>query len=728
MKVSDFDFELPNELIASHPLERRDASRMLVLSSPPVEGCPTGGVVRDTTNYKTLPFNEDLKQRAKELRNAGSLPEALLWKEIKNKKLNGLDFDRQKIIGNYIVDFFCASSFLVIEIDDKSSHELKYEYDEKRDEYLKSLNLKVIHIPASDVLKDPHRVYEWLSDHPAAMPHPSAGGELSDKHITDFISYLRPGDVVVFNNSKVIPARFDATANDGTKYEITLHTSVIPAQAGNQCAAGNNNIWLGFAKKFQKLKIGEKLKLDDGTEIEIMGKSDESGLTIKFYSDDVFAVLDSVGKMPLPPYMKREEEMSDRERYQTIYANPVGSMAAPTAGLHFTNELLDAVRLAGAEIVNITLHVGAGTWAPIKTEDTENHKMHSEWGVITQQQADIINNAKQRGGRIIAIGTTSLRLLESAARPQQGVSPSPLRTDKVLECTQQLESRGVSPSPLRRGARGEGSIYNNEPHHQSRIYTKQLARNMRNKPTASENKLWQELKHDKKGFGFRRQFSIDDRYIADFVCLKKKLIIEVDGIQHQDFNNDEKRTRYLSYQGFRVVRFWNWEIMKEISKCLEIIEKALNDEDVNAVYDVEIQPVYKNNVIIGFKENETKIGINSHAFLSGKYEPSPLTPLRKGEGDTPVHSKTSSIRKGEGDTPIISPFCGTTNIFITPGYKFQVVDVLLTNFHLPKSTLFMLVSAFAGLPEMRAAYAHAVLEKYRFFSYGDCCLLFKKED
>lgn len=322
---------------------------------------------------------------------------------------------------------------------------------------------------------------ELIASHPLERRDASrmlvVDSKVSDKHITDFVSYLRPGDVVVFNNSRVIPARFDATANDGTKYEITLHTKT-------------DDGWLGFAKKFQKLKIGEKLKLDDGTEIEILEKSDESGLTIKFYADDVFAVLDSVGKMPLPPYMKREEEISDRERYQTIYANPLGSMAAPTAGLHFTNELLDAVRGAGAEIVNITLHVGAGTWAPIKTEDTDNHKMHSEWGVITQQQADIINNAKQRGGRVIAVGTTSLRLLESAA---------------------------------------------------------------------------------------------------------------------------------------------------------------------------------------------------------GK------------------------------------PFCGTTNIFITPGYKFQIVDVLLTNFHLPKSTLFMLVSAFAGLPEMQAAYAHAVTEKYRFFSYGDCCLLFRKE-
>ena len=194
--------------------------------------------------------------------------------------------------------------------------------------------------------------------------------------------------------------------------------------------------------------------------------------------------------------MKRAAEDNDRERYQTVYSSPLGSMAAPTAGLHFTPELLDAIRGRGAEIVNITLHVGAGTWLPVKVEDLAQHKMHSEWGCITDAQADIINSAK----RVIAVGTTSLRLLESAA----------IRND--------------NPAKYRR----------------------------------------------------------------------------------------------------------------------------------------------------------------------------------------------------------VAPFCTTTDIFITPGYKFRSVDVLLTNFHLPKSTLFMLVSAFAGLDEMKQAYSHAVSEKYRFFSYGDCCLLFKK--
>ncbi len=306
------------------------------------------------------------------------------------------------------------------------------------------------------------------------------GGAVSDKHVRDFLDILRPGDVVVFNNSRVIPARFMA---DG-KHEITLHTAV------------DERTWWGMCKKFNKIPDGTILTLDNGAQIRVLAHDDDSGLKLEFLCENVFETLDAVGKMPLPPYMKRDAQDTDRERYQTVYSSPLGSMAAPTAGLHFTNELLDEIRERGAQIVNVTLHVGAGTWLPVKTEDLSMHKMHSEWCCITEEQADIINNAK----RVIAVGTTSMRTLESAA------------------------------------------MHNGE---------------------------------------------------------------------------------------------------------------------------------------------------------SGKYKR-------------------------------VSPFCQNTNIFITPGYKFKAVDVLLTNFHLPKSTLFMLVSAFSGLDEMKCAYKHAIDERYRFFSYGDCCLLFKK--
>ena len=333
---------------------------------------------------------------------------------------------------------------------------------------------------------------ELIASHPLQQRDASRmlvvkGATLSDKHIRDFVDYLQPGDVVVFNNSRVIPARFNATDSCGTSHEITLHTAV------------NDKVWWGLCKKFNKIPLGEILTLDDGTTARVLDKNDDSGLKIEFNCDNVFNVLAAVGKMPLPPYMKRDAETADRERYQTVYADPIGSMAAPTAGLHFTPELMNEIERRGAKIVKITLHVGAGTWMPVKTENLNEHKMHSEWCCITPAQANIINNAK----RVIAVGTTSMRTLESAA---------------MDNCN-----------------------------------------------------------------------------------------------------------------------------LPESARCKRV-----------------------------------------------------------------------------------APICRSTDIFITPGYRFRAVDVLLTNFHLPKSTLFMLVSAFSGLDEMKSAYAHAVAEKYRFFSYGDCCLLFKK--
>jgi len=348
------------------------------------------------------------------------------------------------------------------------------------------------------------------------QPRPCGGvaerAQMCDAHIRDFLDYLRPGDVVVFNNSRVIPARFNAIKNLSTVEETDRTAgNKIPPQAqrgeGDRAAVAgveitlhtsvNDHDWWGLCKKFNKINIGDTLTMDDGTKIRVLDKDEESGLLLHFDCDNVFDVLNNVGKMPLPPYMKRDEEVADRERYQTVYAEPLGSMAAPTAGLHFTPELMSEIEARGAKIVKITLHVGAGTWMPVKTENLAEHKMHSEWCCITPEQADIINNAT----RVIAVGTTSMRTLESAAMR----------------------------------ARESGT-------------------------------------------------------------------------------------------GARVV-----------------------------------------------------------------------------------------------------PICDNTNIFITPGYKFGAVDILLTNFHLPKSTLFMLVSAFAGLDEMKSAYAHAVAEKYRFFSYGDCCLLFRKD-
>ena len=263
---------------------------------------------------------------------------------------------------------------------------------------------------------------ELIASHPLQQRDASRmlvvhGNDLADRHIRDFVDYLQPGDVVVFNNSRVIPARFNATDSHGTAYEITLHT------------AENDKTWWGLCKKFNKIPIDEILTLDDGTTARVLDKKDDSGLKLEFMCDNVFAVLDAVGKMPLPPYMKRDAEESDRTRYQTVYAEPLGSMAAPTAGLHFTPELLDRIRAKGVQIATVLLHVGLGTFRPVKEENVLDHKMHSEYYRVDKENAAIITKAKKEGRRVICVGTTSVRVLESVAKEDGAVEACSGDTD-----------------------------------------------------------------------------------------------------------------------------------------------------------------------------------------------------------------------------------------------------------------------------------------------------------
>jgi S-adenosylmethionine:tRNA ribosyltransferase-isomerase len=288
---------------------------------------------------------------------------------------------------------------------------------------------------------------------------------------------------VVANDTRVIPARL-VGRRGAARVAVTLHRDL----GGGQ--------WRAFAKGAKRLKPGDRLEFGGGFAADVAAKHEEGDLTLSFDREgtDLRAGLERMGSVPLPPYIKRGAggDPRDRADYQTIFARHEGAVAAPTAGLHFTERLLAALDQAGIARLTLTLHVGAGTFLPVKVADTRDHPMHSERGFIDAATATRINAARQAGGRIVAIGTTSLRLLESAA---------------------------------------------------------------------------------------------DDR---------------------------------------------------------------------------------------------------GH----------------------------------------IHPFAGETDLFITPGYRFRAVDLLLTNFHLPRSTLFMLVSAFAGLERMKRAYAHAIEQRYRFFSYGDACLLF----
>ncbi|BDW90076.1 tRNA preQ1(34) S-adenosylmethionine ribosyltransferase-isomerase QueA [Thalassospira tepidiphila] len=328
---------------------------------------------------------------------------------------------------------------------------------------------------------------ERIAEHPA-NPRDAArmldlsGEGMQDRIVRELPDILRPGDLLISNDTRVIPARLFGKRGDA-KVEVTLH---------KQEGLGT---WVAFAKPAKKLRIGETFKVNDEFEAEVLAKKDGGEVTLRFNKSgaDLIAALEKYGVMPLPPYIRREAGGDDQDKsdYQTIFAQKDGAVAAPTAGLHFTPELLANLDARGINRRTITLHVGAGTFLPVKVDDTDDHKMHAEWGSISKEIADLINETRANGGRVVAVGTTSLRLLESAARE--------------------------------------------------------------------------------------------------------------DGV--------------------------------------------------------------------------------------------------------------------------VEPFEAETDIFITPGYKFRAVDMLLTNFHLPRSTLFMLVSAFAGFERMKAAYQHAIENEYRFYSYGDCSLL-----
>ncbi|MGL5361266.1 MAG: tRNA preQ1(34) S-adenosylmethionine ribosyltransferase-isomerase QueA [Bosea sp. (in: a-proteobacteria)] len=308
----------------------------------------------------------------------------------------------------------------------------------------------------------------------------------SDRIMADLPELLQPGDVLVMNDTRVIPSRLHGTRQRGetnARIEIMLHKRE------------GADLWLAFARPAKKVLVGEVVRFGEALSAEVIAKAEGGEVTLRFSCSGpaLDTAIMAIGALPLPPYIagKRATDGQDATDYQTIYAAKDGAVAAPTAGLHFTDELFARLDACGVKRATVTLHVGAGTFLPVKAEDTDDHRMHAEWGSVSAETAARLNAARARGGRIVAVGTTSLRLLESAA--------------------------------------------------------------------------------------------------------------DADGT--------------------------------------------------------------------------------------------------------------------------IQPFSGDTAIFITPGYRFRAVDLLVTNFHLPKSTLFMLVSAFSGLETMRAAYAHAIAGGYRFYSYGDGSLL-----
>lgn len=229
------------------------------------------------------------------------------------------------------------------------------------------------------------------------------------RHFYDILDYLNPGDVLVINETKVLPARlYGVRENTGAHCEILLLKQV------------GQDRWETLVRPGRRVKVGERLIFGDGMLVaDILDTTDAGGRVLQFhYEGEFYAVLDQLGQMPLPPYI--HQKLEDQSRYQTVYANIEGSAAAPTAGLHFTEELLKKIQDKGVNIVKVLLHVGLGTFRPVEAEDIREHKMHSEYYEIGQEAVDQIMQAKRNGCRVIAVGTTSVRVLETASK-QKGL-------------------------------------------------------------------------------------------------------------------------------------------------------------------------------------------------------------------------------------------------------------------------------------------------------------------
>jgi S-adenosylmethionine:tRNA ribosyltransferase-isomerase len=233
------------------------------------------------------------------------------------------------------------------------------------------------------------------------------GGKITDSLFKQFSNYLKPGDLIVLNDTRVIPARLFAQKETGGKVEIMLER------------VRDEKTLLVQLRASKSPKAGTRLLLDENTSFEVLGRSGDMYLLNYDGEEQLTEVLNRLGHMPLPPYIDRDEESEDKERYQTVFSDKSGAVAAPTAGLHFTEHLLNELKEKGIDNTKLTLHVGAGTFQPVRVDDVTNHQMHSEYVRVPMEVVEKINETKQNGGRILAVGTTVVRSLETAARNGQ---------------------------------------------------------------------------------------------------------------------------------------------------------------------------------------------------------------------------------------------------------------------------------------------------------------------
>ena len=255
------------------------------------------------------------------------------------------------------------------------------------------------------------------------------GESFQDKHFCDLPELLMPGDVVVLNDTRVIPGRLAGVrqAERGTaKVEVTLLKEVAEERGRPQ--------WTALARPAKRLREGDILRFDDAFSAEVLGRGQggEVRLAVSLGRDDLLAALEAHGQMPIPPYLGRPADARDKDDYQTVFAQHPGAVAAPTASLHVTDDLIAGLEARDISLARVTLHVGAGTFRPVVAVDTDSHEMEAEWGEVSAETASFINRRKAAGARIVALGTTSLRLLESAAREDETIMPFAAGTDLFI--------------------------------------------------------------------------------------------------------------------------------------------------------------------------------------------------------------------------------------------------------------------------------------------------------
>lgn len=278
------------------------------------------------------------------------------------------------------------------------------------------INLFDFDLPNTAIALRPHSPRDEAK---MLVVQPDTSGMFSHKKMLELSDELSDGDLMIFNDTRVIPARLYGKRGEA-KMEITLHKRQSETQ------------WWVFARPAKKARVGDVLSFDGlDAVVEDIGNGGERLVTFQVPDGQMTQALEQSGEMPLPPYIAAQRAVDDQDKsdYQTTFAKKNGAVAAPTAGLHFTDRLLKKLEDKGVRRAAVTLHVGAGTFLPVKVENTEDHKMHSEYGEITQETADLINETKARGGRIVAVGTTSMRLLESAADDQGKIQPFYADTD-----------------------------------------------------------------------------------------------------------------------------------------------------------------------------------------------------------------------------------------------------------------------------------------------------------